>query len=57
MLIMICILMLIIEAIFPKSLSNHLLNKQGLKFFDHQFDDLDDDLQRLKGNYQSNYRF
>lgn len=48
-LILICILMLIVEALFPKSLSNHLLNKQTLNFFDHR-NDLDDDLQRLKGN-------
>ena len=47
-LILVCILMLIIEALFPKSLSNRLLNKQTLNFFDHRAD-LDDDLQRLKG--------
>ena len=46
-LVLVCILMLVIEALFPKSLSNHLLNRQALNFFDHRAD-LDD--QRLKGN-------
>lgn len=50
-LILVCILMLVIEALFPKSLSNHLLNKQALNFFDPHRTDSDDDLQRLKGNH------
>ena len=40
--------MLIIEAIFPKTLSNHLLNREAFHLF-NRHSEFDDDLQRLKG--------